>query len=78
MNEADQIRARLDEMAAEEAAGPSPVEDPVAHDGPDECPECGSTTFTYEEDWTEYHGCRLSMGPVWRCTGCKWGERAAA
>lgn len=45
-------------------------------DQPDLCPECGSTTFTYEEDCMEYHGASLSMGPVWRCTGCKWGQRA--
>lgn len=78
MTEADQIRARLDALAAEEAANPSPVWEPATEpdDQPDLCPECGSTEFRLEEDWMDYHGCRLPMGPVWRCTGCKWGERA--
>lgn len=78
MTAADHIRARLDAMAAEEAANPSPVWEPVeADDEPDECPECGSTTFNRVEDYTDYHGCRLSLGPIWRCTECKWAERAA-
>lgn len=79
MSDADQIRARLDAMAATETADPSPVWEPVeADDKPDQCPECGSTTFTLEDDWMDYHGCRLSMGTVWRCTGCKWAVRAVS
>jgi hypothetical protein len=81
MTAADQIRARLDALAAEEAANPSPVWDPVEPDDepddmPDWCPECGSTTFNRVEDYTDYHGCRLSLGPIWRCTECKWAVRA--
>jgi hypothetical protein len=77
----DHIRARLNELAAAEAANPSPVWPPVTADDhpddePDECPECGSTTFNRQEDYTDYHGCRLSLGPVWRCTECKWAVRA--
>ncbi|MET9012318.1 hypothetical protein ABZX74_15570 [Streptomyces olivaceoviridis] len=34
MTAADQIRARLDALAAEEAANPSPVWAPVTHTGP--------------------------------------------
>jgi hypothetical protein len=34
MTAADQIRARLDALAAEEAANPSPVWAPVDHPGP--------------------------------------------
>ncbi|MFD8384264.1 hypothetical protein ACFV2X_38080 [Streptomyces sp. NPDC059679] len=78
MNSANQIRAGLDDLAAEEAANPSPVWAPVEADvEPDECPECGSITFNRVEDYTDYHGCRLSLGPIWRCTGCKWAVRAA-
>lgn len=77
MTETDQIRARLDALAAEEAANPSPVREPVEPDDmPDLCPECGSTTFNRQEDYTDYHGCRLSLGPIWRCTECKWAVRA--
>jgi hypothetical protein len=62
MTNADQTRAC-----------PTPVE---PDDEPDECPECGSTTFNHQEDYTDYHGCRLSLGPIWRCTDCKWAVRA--
>lgn len=77
MTEADQIRARLDALAAQEATDPSPMWAPVEYDDePDWCPECGSTTFNRVEDFTDYHGCRLGMGFIWRCTECKWAVRA--
>lgn len=45
-----------------------------ADDEPDLCPECGSSTFTLQEESMDYHGCRMGTGrSVWRCTGCKWG-----
>jgi hypothetical protein len=78
VNVTDSIRSGLDALAAAEAVNPSPVWEPVEHDDePDLCPECGSTTFHLVEDYMDYHGCRLGMGFVWRCTECKWGVRAA-
>jgi hypothetical protein len=81
MTSADQIRARLDQLAAAETTNPSPVWEPVnpddhPDDEPDQCPECEATTFNRQEDYTDYHGCSLPLGPVWRCTECKWAVRA--
>lgn len=75
MTEAEQIRARLDAYAAEEATNPSPVWAPVEHDDqPERCPECGASTFDFDPN----HDDGISMGPAWLCTGCRWGVRSVA
>jgi rubrerythrin len=73
MPPADQIRARLAELAAAEVANPSPVWPPVtADDQPDQCPQCGTTRFDFDPN----HDDGISMGPAWLCTECRWGVRS--
>lgn len=75
MTEADQIRARLTQLAAEETANPSPIWAPVAHDDqPEQCPMCAATSF----DFNPNHDDGISMGPAWLCTECRWGIRSVA
>jgi rubrerythrin len=73
MTAADQIRARLDAYAAQEAANPSPVWAPIEHDDqPEQCPMCAATAFDFDPN----HDDGISMGPAWLCTGCRWGVRS--
>jgi hypothetical protein len=48
------------------------MDDRTLPEPPDECPECGTTTFDYDPAYSD--GC--SSAPAWLCTGCKWGIRA--
>lgn len=50
--------------------------DDMSEDAPEECPECGAAAFRLAEDTMNYHGCRFSMGFMWRCTECRWVRRA--
>jgi rubrerythrin len=73
VTEADQIRARLNALAANETANPSPVWPPASHDDqPDQCPQCGTTRFDFDPN----HDDGISMGPAWLCTECRWGVRS--
>ena len=57
-----------------------PVNDPATHDDPleddepehkpEQCPECGSTTF----DFAPNHQDGIRQGDAWLCTGCRWGQ----
>ncbi|MFF4644926.1 hypothetical protein [Streptomyces sp. NPDC001389] len=48
------------------------VNDPHYDSRPDECPECGATTFELEHN-ANFDGFQMD---VWWCTGCRWGTAA--